>query len=209
MARSIEFPDNLVRMFLTGKKTQFRRPVEGVIASGATVTNSGDGSFLIRATAPTGMDIETAVDCPYGHPGERIWVREPFRVEGERVIYRATAGQVRDDWTPSTEMMRAQSRLSLTLLRVQMQRLHDISEQDAQASGPYQWMDDVVRMHPNVEQKLKGRWAAASRELSGQLIPTYRGLFTMMWDALDGGRGETWARNPWVWAMAVDVEIKG
>ncbi len=206
MGRSIALPDNMVRMFLTGKKTQLRRPVEKVIAAGAQVESSGEGSFLVRGTAPTGADVQFTVDCPYGFSGERLWVREPFRVERDGVRYRADATEMRDDWLPSTQMDRADARLQLTLLGVKMERLQDIDEGDAEAEAPYQWMADLIRIHPQLEQKLKGRWAAASQELSGQMVPTYRGLFTMMWDALNGANGDTWARNPWVWAMSVRVD---
>ncbi|HAU9605752.1 TPA: hypothetical protein JFB56_003848 [Escherichia coli] len=137
--RGMIFNDEMVRAILGGNKTQTRRIVEE--------------KFYGRAVAAELL----AKHCPYGQPGDRIWVRETYRVHGKAtdvatLVYRASVRNswteqthrvpvevcnkpVSEKWTPSIRMPRWASRILLEITDVRVERLHDMSEADAKAEG--------------------------------------------------------------------------
>ncbi|HFF1487658.1 TPA: hypothetical protein ACGBED_004031 [Escherichia coli] len=137
--RGMIFNDEMVRAILGGNKTQTRRIVEE--------------KFYGRAVAAELL----AKHCPYGQPGDRIWVRETYRVHGKAtdvatLVYLASVRNswteqthrvpvevcnkpVSEKWTPSIHMPRWASRILLEITDVRVERLHDMSEADAKAEG--------------------------------------------------------------------------
>ncbi len=137
--RGLILNDEMVRAFLDGNRTQTRRFVEE--------------KFYGRAVAAELL----AKHCPYGQPGDRIWVRETYRVHGKAtdvatLVYRASVRNswteqthrvpvevcnkpVSEKWTPSIHMPRWASRILLEITDVRVERLHDMSEADAKAEG--------------------------------------------------------------------------
>ena len=137
--RGMIFNDEMVRAILGGNKTQTRRIVEE--------------KFYGRAVAAELL----AKHCRYGQPGDRIWVRETYRVHGKAtdvatLVYRASVRNswteqthrvpvevcnkpVSEKWTPSIHMPRWASRILLEITDVRVERLHDMSEADAKAEG--------------------------------------------------------------------------
>lgn len=137
--RGMIFNDEMVRAILGGNKTQTRRIVEE--------------KFYGRAVAAELL----AKHCPYGQPGDRIWVRETYRVHGKAtdvatLVYRASVRNswteqthrvpvevcnkpVSEKWTPSIHMPRWASRILLEITNVRVERLNDISECDARDEG--------------------------------------------------------------------------
>ncbi|MDW6235774.1 hypothetical protein RNP34_15550 [Escherichia coli] len=137
--RGMIFNDEMVRAILGGNKTQTRRIVEE--------------KFYGRAVTAELL----AKHCPYGQPGDRIWVRETYRVHGKAtdvatLVYRASVRNswteqthrvpvevcnkpVSEKWTPSIHMPRWASRILLEITDVRVERLHDMSEADAKAEG--------------------------------------------------------------------------
>jgi hypothetical protein len=123
------------------------------------------------------------VHCPYGIPGDRLWVRETFAqgVEGcpGGISYRADHADPKGDgpahpvkWRPSIFMPRAASRILLEITDVRVQRLQEISTRDIWAEG--------IAASPDVDP-----------------VHEWRDL----WDSLNAARGFGWAANPWVWAI--------
>ena len=138
--------------------------------------------------------------CPYGQPGDLSWVRETFCIVDDTgydgdlwVDYRATpkyrseapAGwdNAPDDpdalkWKPSIHMPRWASRLTLEITNVRVERLQDISEEDAIAEGiesTRYWRDE----HP------------ASI------------CYAVLWDSINGLG--SWERNEWAWSLSFRV----
>jgi hypothetical protein len=155
MERPIIFNDAMVRAILSGAKTETRRPVKPQPAT----THSGhyidaycgqpktDANPRGMSTVWTwwlddghkGADIAS---CPFGVPGDTLWVRECFTLvnpgrEGQYVDYRASADHAMWDgmWKPSIHMPRWAARTVLDVLEVRVERLQDMSEEDARAEG--------------------------------------------------------------------------
>jgi hypothetical protein len=167
---------------------------------GACFTLKRDGT---RVPAPETIGIwnrttGTCLDAPY-QIGDRLWVREAWaqldalthndpgtRALIDRGFYRAdnstNDGEIAK-WRPSIHMPRWASRLTLTVTDVRVQRLHEISEEDAIAEG---WQKHPDRStDPDVHRDAARDW------------------FSDLWDLLHG-KG-AWGANPFVVALTFTV----
>ena len=193
----ILFSAPMVRAILEGRKTQTRRVVKpndlpGAPVSGFLAYTLCDGRFGFASD-----DNEWV--CPYGQPGDRLWVRETFGQYNPGdpatgmpdrsklvTVYPATdevpfIGFDEDDnWVerplpmkPSIHMPRALSRITLEVKGVRVERLQDISDEDALAEG--------VR--------------------SGDFGCAYpRFAFGELWNSINAKKCP-WESNPWVWVV--------
>lgn len=178
----------MVRAILEGRKTMTRRVVKfKPIGYLGWVRNVFTHLFKL-ADAPL-----KEMKCPYGVPGDRLWVRETFLDDGEtkdrpQWIYRADnenyprhEGQ---NWKPSIFMPRAASRILLEVTDVRVERLQDITEEDARAEG----------VEPDVDA---GYW-------KGYIFPgvydSAKKSFASLWQSINGLG--SWDQNPWVWVVS-------
>jgi len=140
--------------------------------------------------------------CPFGNIGDRLWVRETFALvpqtaygsdvsriinpedDGEIAIYKAEWDRSPPSkWRPSIHMPRWASRLTLEITDVRVERLQDISEEDAKAEGFMRMIaDDALNFYPCS----KG---------------TYKCGFAGLWNSLY----QSWNENPWVWVVEFKV----
>ena len=113
--------------------------------------------------------------CPYGQPGDRLWVRDTFADAGCRLTYRADQNDgahcVVKRWTPSIHMPRWASRILLEVTDVRVERLQDISEEQAMAEGIH---DD--RPHRAFFATDEGGYACNSA----------RCAFALLWESING-----------------------
>lgn len=149
-ARPILFSGPMVRALLEGRKSQTRRvvkPQPNNVAGPYHPESRGiTWVWMARDDFPGYTYATQDFRCPYGKPGGLLWVRETFGclchnsmqpMTGCELLYRAT-----DDhedplsgWRPSIHMPRWASRLTLRLTDVRVERVQDISEEDALAEG--------------------------------------------------------------------------
>lgn len=144
--------------------------------------------------------------CPYGQPGDLLWVRETWNNTigtPDDFSYRATVEQDHPDmtpeeiadlrWTPSIHMPRRASRLTLRITDVRVQRLQEISEADALAegiTGPHHVGYPAYRM-PGDSKPRYSRAAAA---------------FEALWGSINGAG--SWDADPMVWAITFQPILK-
>jgi hypothetical protein len=191
--RPIIFSGPLIPHILDGSKTQTRRPVRRMTEQ-HHMWQEPDGAFCwelpepVHATSwPTG-----SVACPYGEPGDRLWVREAFCPDWtDHTIYRADGGSAmaagyasEPKWRPSIHMPRAVSRIILEVTQVRIERVQSITEDDARAEG----------VEPGPGHRLYPGTGAA-RSMS------YTSGFVIAWDGIYGKREQGWGVNPWVWVV--------
>jgi hypothetical protein len=180
--RPILFSAPMVRAILDGTKTQTRRvvkPAPMMVTDHKTAVWEGPADSLLKLLDGAGRH------CPYGQPGDRLWVREAFAFcladkfgpTPDSVIYRADEGNADwpHGWKPSIHMPRCASRITLEVTAVRVERLNDISEKDAWAEGCEGFDDDVTG----------GK--------SGYLE------FAELWESINGPG--SWDANPWVWVV--------
>lgn len=143
--RPISFNDEMLRALLTGRKNQTRR----------LVTGSSDR-------------------CPFGSPGDVLWVRERWaEIRHNKYAYAADGPVPKIRFRPTFHMPRVASRISLVITDVGKQRLQAISTSDARAEG----------------------FDVESTDLSP------RRWFAALWDRICVEPGTRWADNPLVWVV--------
>ena len=189
--RPILFSGPMVRVILDGCKTMTRRVVK--LRAGEIAHEGGDGSLHAVANTTWGDCIERVIQCPYGVPGDLLWVRETWAsdVDGcpAGLSYRADHLDPRGDgpanpmrWRPSIFMPRWASRLTLRIMSVSVERLQEITEEDAMREGV---KAEFVSTHPR--------------------IYSYRAPFAELWDSINAERGFGWDTNPWVWVIGFEL----
>lgn len=190
--RPILFSGPMVRALLEGRKTQTRRSLRPEHVGRLLADDQSSGHEF----------------CPYGQPGDRLWVRETWAPArngdtGKVVaIYRAdwTANGSPEGpsydatwkgWKPSIHMSRWASRLTLEVTEVRVQRLQEISEEDARSEGVG-------------ESLVSGFTDAEATAFLGALVDggPVQG-FRVLWDSINGPTA--WNANPWVWAVSFGV----
>ncbi|MTI72564.1 MAG: hypothetical protein FH747_03045 [Stenotrophomonas sp.] len=204
-ARPILFKPDMVNAILEGRKVQTRRIVKPLAGAGwQPKTANGDPCLLGWITTPhpkkgkfglfmrreiysgSGKYEHDLIPCPYGAPGDVLWVREAWgiiddnTVEAGAAAYRATDPVALDKWRPSIHMPRWASRLTLEITDVRVERLQDISEEDARAEGARLELAEVDSVRLGAEA-------------------SHRSGFQNLWKSINGE--ESWAANPWVWVV--------
>ena len=203
--RPILFSGHMVRAILNGQKTVTRREIKPSM-------RSADSSFELHqqedeSWRPMHTFDESCMDakgtehpiaCPYGQPGDRLWVREAWLADaqldsiaprdlsqGEPILYPAD-GSVRQTGCamvsqgrgrPSIHMPRWASRILLEITAVRVELLQDITEEQAEAEGV-----NFLRHVPDADETL-----------------TASQLFECLWSSINGD--ESWKGNPWVWVV--------
>ena len=151
-------------------------------------------------------------------PGDRLWVRETWRLVGsglsaqghlypaEHVVYEADGAEtyittptrqhtVSLSRRPSIHMSRWASRITLVVTDVRVQRLQEISEEDAKAEG----IGFDFSRDPLASARNACWWASAIDSRRG--FNSARAAFHELWDSLNARRGFSWEGNPWVVAV--------
>lgn len=166
----ILFSTEMVKAILAGNKTQTRR----VVKYKFLVCN--EPLFSVRNANTTGR-------CPYGKPGDVLWVRESWQHwlndKGEpsgSFMYKLSDENFNGiGWKPSIHMPKTACRLFLQIKNIRVERLHDISEQDAKAEGV-----ETLNFYEGYEVSSRGK-------------------FEGLWNLINGIDG--WELNPWVWVI--------
>lgn len=199
--RPILFGGAMVRAILDGSKTQTRRVVKRAIIGEPHCTVSDAESGL--ALSNLWVDDEEMFSCPYGQPGDRLWVRETFSAnELMECEYKADRGvKPPCGWTPSIHMPRWASRINLEITGVRVERLNDISDANAKAEGlkyhPLYKEWGGVEDHPCSRPDCpKWRW-----------YETPKDAFKYLWESISGAGN--WSDNPWVWVIEFKVVKSG
>ncbi len=206
--RPILFSGPMVRAILEGRKTVTRRPLNArslkLIDYGA---QAGECHYLPDSGPLHPNSVQYYADfCPYGQPGDRLWVRETteadyctydgvvlsrYTADKEPVLYwdeddgepiqAVSHWDYPRDSRPSIHMKRSACRLLLEITYVRVERLKDITRSDIRAEGlqcpPELGSDDIS---PNYRDWYPAAW----REL---------------WESINGAG--SWNANPWVWVV--------
>jgi hypothetical protein len=221
--RPIIFSGPMIQALLDGRKSQTRRIMK---------PNPGP-IFNYKTCSPKPI-------CPYGVPGDRLWVRETWRVgawaeedgliavdykadnfarkewlevladeieEGEQFNrlweqscddaaksglkfdeegrWKWKPGESPCRWRSPLHMPRWASRITLEITDVRVQRLQEITEEDAEAEGAMAWWNGLSHAE-QVNAYNGGRGPLAA--------------FQMLWEKIHGP--DAWDLNPWVWAIS-------
>jgi hypothetical protein len=205
----------MTRAILAGHKTQTRR----IVTDQSLITTHADGSpakaqprMIYGGIISTSTDkkeegkhvwydnipcpkIRVSIRCPYGKPGDQLWVRETWRTwrsldhckpsgiaEGAAIAYEADgrtninnheagplidAGRIRQ----AIFLRRWMARIHLLIEEIRVERLQDISPDDCRAEG---------QPHQNTDLGVRYGYGA-------------------LWNQIHGPG--SWDENPWVWVI--------
>lgn len=180
---------------LSGAKTQTRRIIKPQPPKGYHQWHEiidGYVAFSNHVQGEKGNVVE--IKCPYGKIGDHLWVRETWSPSLHSHGYDADGGEVVNDcpaykatlsyacekpvndgliWKSPIFMPYRFSRITLEIVKVRVERLQDITPDDAFAEGISggDWLGDPV------------------------------GEYAKLWDRLNAKRGYPWSSNFWVWAI--------
>lgn len=216
--RPILFSGPMVRAILDGRKTQTRRVVKPQPAfRPETVAEITEGGRLrLEDVVRAAWEHGEGPRCPYGSPGDRLWVREahallPGIAGDDRPVYRADFGDSRPQppWRASIHMPRWASRILLEVTDVRVERLQEISTEDVWAEGVQIPVTEdrrpLMRMSPNAAGKVPASYLPQGRCFPDQPPLTTdewaMSHFADGWDELYAKRGYGWDANPWVFVI--------
>ena len=211
--KPILFKDEMIRAILDGRKTQTRRIVKPCKCK---------GSLWELAPHEIAGEINRGHyrNCPYGKPGDRLWVRESTKehcaVIASFARYAADNAMVRENgnclttwWysrptCPSIHMPRWASRITLEITDIRVERLQKISRDDAIAEGAREF-PDLPGKHPYGQDP---RWSMEEPTDVSQCLGTPRAAFANYWCKVNGKKlpggvldSRPWDENPWVWVI--------
>jgi hypothetical protein len=219
--RPIMFSADMVRALLAGRKTQTRRPMKvqpptsnHQIATllGTTNKNLKPGMkqwVRMENEYPIADDASEYFSCPYGKPGDRLYVKETWAISGwsknpdggdplPRYEYKSAPAdgehfRTVSQWKSNRFMPRDASRITLEIASVRVERVQDISESDARSEGIYKNPNGL--WHDYEDPKREG-WSSE------------KFCFLSVWDSMYNAKNKpefAWERNPWVWCLEFKV----
>lgn len=232
--RPIVMSGPMVRAILEQRKTQARFVMEHQPREGtgrifvehyepAVVDRYGEIQPGPTVFGAYDEDAEWSLRCPYGEPGDLLWVRETWRP-----FYNAPAGECIDAWTWTVKyaaggddfttddlgdndwtypkqaergyvspigMPKWASRIKLLVKSIRVERLQSITEEDAIAEGVTPFGDTLA-----TEQRL------SSHDHRSHGTHPHTMAFASLWDENNASReGCSWNENPWVWVVEFEV----
>lgn len=244
--RPILFQDEMIRALMEGRKTQTRRVVKFEYADevDAWAFDAATGLWRMGVHGGNGQMADMGgIRCPYGVPGDGLYVKEAWSAckccdeeapsnipTGEQIWYPSTGSRrfpSIEPWAgrhhgrgknrPSIFMPRWASRINLEVKEVRVERVQEISGEDARAEG-------IGRQDGNAWESVQGSYPiAAFRHLWGSINakpkPAYKRVdgkrqishyVSYPWEAgyvEREHRGLPWYvyGNPWVWALTFEV----
>lgn len=203
--RPILFSGPMVRAIREGRKTQTRRIVkEQRHPLGYSIKPYGVAQEFSGGTE--------AIRCPYGQPGDWLWVKETWRTcdslehckpsnlrPGAPVEYRAGGHNVNGfqgepligmgRWRPSIFMSKWMSRLILEIVSVRVERLNDISDEDSKAEG----------IHQIAHGRSGYYYSAFNKEPDPNNWCHPGSAYKELWESINSPG--SWDLNPWVWVV--------
>jgi hypothetical protein len=164
----IIFSTPMVQAIITGQKTMTRR----IIRKPERYSNIRDCAFC----------------CLYGEKGDRLWAKETWKRDliSGGIIYRADSEEMylkyKGFWKTSIYMPRTVSRITLEITSVRVERLQEITREDAISEGI---------------EKMGTVWYKDYRNPAYTLAP--KESYQTLWESING-KG-SWESNPWVWVI--------
>ena len=216
--KPILFSGEMIRALLDGRKTQTRRVVKeytiirlsdrhGFATAGARHLSEKETPGYIYAETKEHQSI-IGIPCPYGKPGDLLWVREAMCWHNDWLCYNADKTPIenmkcdknfRGTVMPSIFMPKIYSRITLLIKDIRVERVQDISEQDAKFEGATLF-NDIPMIRSSARPP---RWSMENPHNTDQCLSSPYYAFANYWIKLNGQ--ESWDSNPFVWVIEFEV----
>ncbi|CAY73975.1 hypothetical protein EPYR_01595 [Erwinia pyrifoliae DSM 12163] len=210
--RPILFSHQRVRALLSGQQRQTRRIMKSQPLEPGQDNHEGCYGIDVLGNHLQGNRVlsldNLSHHCPYGQPGDRLWVRETWRgpivpaedivryqqspsqfkkadycqYQADSSIYSADDQEQLGGWQAGIHMPRWASRIDLLITDIRVEKIQDISDDDVMAEGV------------QVETHFLNNFFTLQSE-AGSAKDAYR----KQWVTLYGCN--SWEANPWVWVI--------
>ena len=202
----ILFSTPMVQAILEGRKTMTRRIVNMEYLNKEPYEWSVKHiDEMLFTFSNKGCAQSVDIRNPYGQPGDKLWVRETWcKSAREWFFYKAGGSDIKLEllkeegfkWKPSIHMPKAAARIWLMITDVRVERLQDISEEDAKAEGieKITLSNEVYKCY----QCDKGHLGINNLCEDG-FFDSANKSFESLWKKINGA--ESWNSNPWVWVI--------
>jgi len=193
--KPIIFSTPMVQAILAGNKTMTRRVIKPQPERKLTkYIFLGDSFFRDDDLNLDEVPWGNYKEAPY-QVGDHLWCKETYCPDADnRPIYRADCDSSVIRWKPSIFMPKWAARIWLEVTAVRVERVQEITEEDAKAEGLSMILGNMDR-------------------------PSTRWYFKNLWDSINAKRKPTkydieyqseigticpyaWASNPWVWVYS-------
>ncbi|EOD2408835.1 MULTISPECIES: hypothetical protein [Acinetobacter calcoaceticus/baumannii complex] len=200
--RPILFNTEMVRAILNGSKTETRRVIKNKLLKNIGIAEHLGEIFGIE-DSKSKISSYFQKYCPFGAIGDQLFVQETYGSKirslggtphksfvykadnpNEIAYYDCNGKGYPVRWKPSSRMPRKASRILLEIVDIRVERLHEISDEDAKAEG---------------FDKPKGVSTKQSYCSHNPVLS-----FQRHWESIKGK--ESWKENPWVWVIEFKVK---
>ncbi len=187
----ILFDTEMVQAILSGAKTATRRLFKSPLCKAMEPAREifpESGKWIARLK--NGKCYEYPIICPFGEPGDYLWVKETWAPALGEIAYKAdyskdvlSEKRNRGIWKPSIHMSKTAARIWLKITEVKPQRIQNITEDEAREEG--------IRVGKILNFGEIGQ-------------VNFREGFIVKWISIYGI--ESFYENPWVWAIKFNVQ---
>ena len=200
--RPILFNTEMVRATLNGLKTETRRVIKNKALKNIEIAEQLGEIFGIE-DSKSKISSYFQKYCPFGAIGDQLFVQETYGSKirslggtphksfvykadnpNEIAYYDCNGKGYPVRWKPSSRMPRKASRILLEIVNIRVERLHEISDEDAKAEGFDKSKVDSTKQNN----------CSHNPVLS----------FQRHWESIKGK--ESWKENPWVWVIEFKVK---
>lgn len=222
--KPILFNTDMVRAIMEGKKTVTRRVIKGVndknfigyVTCSVPKGNEGKVAFGKGSIEDiVNVNVEKYIRPPYKQ-GDVLYVRETWwrgdiigandDIEESGIVLYAADGYIKDNldydsikWRPSIHMPKEIARIFLRVTNIRVERLKDITEEEAIKEGIRKYTkDEKTYKYALNEQQYP--WVTMPRE---PITP-----FCELWNSTikrEQLNKYSWEANPWVWVIEFEV----
>lgn len=201
--KPILFNTDMVQAILEDRKNQTRR------TKGLDIVNQDPENFKFQSFSAdfnyiTFKNITTglyqSIKNTIGKPGDILWVRETWQYSddlSEPFLYRQKyedehLPEYHNDmkWKPSIFMPKEACRIFLKIRSIRVERLQDITREDAIKEGLYKEWDDTAYWYKNYYNTLPS------------MFKNPIASFVTLWKTINGVN--SWNNNPWVWVITFE-----
>lgn len=202
--KPILFKTPMVKAILQGEKTHTRReiklPESEFPANWIAKFENGKACFYNSTN-----DREFSVKCPW-QIGQVLWIKETYNSYNENVyglrdkevyLYKADGDDRNSKWKSSLFMPKGACRLKLKVIDIRLQKLNEISEEDAISEGIVKFTKDNTVYKYGIEGWHWSAHTAKGKDLFMQ--PSAYEAFKLLWASIKGQN--SWKENPYVWVI--------
>jgi hypothetical protein len=203
----------MVQAIIDGRKTKTRREIKpkpevyGCSAKWKQYISNAPKQWSDQLHLTTFLSDKS----PYGKPGDILWVRESWQWWNDQNQYKADQDSIGEifkcplKFKPSIHMPKVAARIWLEVTEVRIERLQDISEQDAIAEGIMFYIDEHWK-RPRYKDYLADASGYGHPDHDYPTVGIAVTSFSTLWCKINGEK--SWYLNPWVWVISFKVLSK-